>query len=187
MDRPRENGPMMQPKITKSLVPIPPGADQNQNPNGPKKPSAKDFKAEIVRSLNSNIMKETLAQSPALANAIVKTSWKKSDQEMMALLDGRELEKEEVRKIRLAEQQATVRFNAGGVDGETGKELKKIFNAKLAANSSLMTSTGTITSTKFMDWQKSKLIRIASLLGFEFGIILKIRRPRLHQQPRILS
>lgn len=150
--------PMKQTKLTKSLVEMKPDEQFEQEKAKRKQhPTQKDLRAEIMRSLNSNIMKETLAQSPALANAIVKTSWKKSDREMMALLEGKELERDEVRKIRLAEQQSTVRFNAGcAVDGETGRQLKKLFDAKLAANSELINSTGSISSCKFADLKKSK-------------------------------
>lgn len=150
-----------QTKLTKSLVEMTPEAQfELEKTKRKQNPTAKDMRAEIVRSLNSNIMKETLAQSPALANAVIKTSWKKSDREVMAMLEGKELEREEVRKIRLAEQQSTVRFNAGcAVDSETDKQLKKLFGAKLAANSNLISSSGTITSCKFADLKKSNMRR----------------------------
>lgn len=153
-------GATKQTKITKSLVEMAPEAQfEQEKANRKKHPNTKDMRAEIVRSLNSNIMKETLAQSPALANAITNASWKKSDREMMALLEGKELARDEVKKIRLADQQSTIRYNAGCVvDSATGKEMKKLFDAKLAANSSLITSNATITSCKFADLKKSKNI-----------------------------
>jgi hypothetical protein len=154
---------MKQPKITKSLVPVDLNQMAEEEAKRDKvkkdaKNSAFQAKAEIIRSLNSNIFKETLAQSPALANAAVKTSWKRSDQEMMALLDGRELAKDEVRKIRLSEHQATIRFNSG-CGFESDKELKKLFGTKLSANPGLISnSSASISSNKLMDLKKSNKI-----------------------------
>lgn len=113
--------------------------------------TAKDLKSEIVRSLSSSIMKETLASSPAYSNAMLKSSNKKSDLEILALLDGKEIEKEELRKIKLAEQQATMVFQSGsGKNNEVGQELKKFFAAKLGDCTS-----GTITSQKMLELRKS--------------------------------
>lgn len=113
-----------------------------------------EMKAQTIRSLTSNIFKETIAQSAALSNAVFKTA-KKSDLEIMAILDGKELEKDEVKKIRLNEQQSTIRYNAAcSVDGDTNTQLKKVFSAKLLNTTPTVNSS--ISTIKLMDIKKSK-------------------------------
>ncbi len=93
---------------------------------------ARDMKADKLRSLTSNITQTLSNSSPILSNANIQLNClsasaarKKSDKEIMALLDGRPLERKEVTQIRLAEQQA-VTFQACAVHEESNKELKKV-------------------------------------------------------------
>lgn len=88
---------------------------------------AKDMKANNLRSLNASITQELSNSSPVLANRLGATG-KKSDMETMAMLEGRKLEKEELEKIRLTEQQ-TITFHGGSVLQESNKEIKKVLRS----------------------------------------------------------
>lgn len=109
--------------------------------------AAKEIKSEVIRSLTSSITKE----SPILANILTKST-KRSDTELLAELEGKKLDKEELKKVRLSEQ-ATVRHSNGILDNSASKEIKKIFNSKLLLpNENNITS---ISSQKLVDMKKS--------------------------------
>lgn len=109
--------------------------------------AAKEIKSEVIRSLTSSIAKE----SPMLANILVKTN-KKTDTELLAELQGKKLDKEELKKVRLSEQ-ASVRHSTGSENDAASKEMKKIFNSKLLLpNENTVTS---ISSQKFVEMKKS--------------------------------
>lgn len=124
---------------------------------------AKDMKAEILRSLNSSITKE----STILTNAIFKTT-KKSDFEVLAALDGKKLDVEEVKQIRLAEQ-ATVKFQTSGQCDQANKEMRKLFSSKLLLpNENNITS---ISSQKLVDLKKANFNSLG-VLGQVKGSVL---------------
>jgi len=99
-------------------------------PSEDKSKLVKNYKAEILMSLNSSITKEAVKSSPILANVVYKTV-KKSDQELMASLEGRHLDEEELRKIKLAEQE-TIRYQSftKNEEGLVNKAIKTVFNSK---------------------------------------------------------
>ena len=84
----------------------------------------KEIKAEILMSLNSNV---TQLASPVLSNVVFKTE-KKSDKEMLALLEGKNLDNEELRKIRL-QQQAAV-YHQRNDNDQNKKAINKLFSSK---------------------------------------------------------
>ncbi len=114
---------------------------------------SKEIKAEILNSLNSSIK-----DSPIMAQIGIKTS-KKSDQELLASLDGKELNKEEIKKIRLAEQ-ASVRHYSS-TDNKAQKEVSKLFNSKILLPSET-TCNNTISSKKIHEYKQSQTKALSS-------------------------
>ena len=117
---------------------------------------AKNTKAEIILSLTSNIAAETMQSSPVLANVVFKTS-RRTDQELLAALDGKELDEQEVRKLRLAEQTPLpggIRYQKShGVDS-AAQQMKRLFNSAAL----LPTETNcnhSITSVKMVELKRS--------------------------------
>lgn len=109
--------------------------------------AAKEIKSEVIRSLTSSITKE----SPMLANILTKSA-KRSDTELLAELEGKKLDKEELKKVRLSEQ-ATIRHSNGSSDNSASKEIKKLFSSKLLLpNENNITS---ISSQKLVEMKKS--------------------------------
>ncbi|RNA24370.1 MCM10 -like protein [Brachionus plicatilis] len=109
--------------------------------------AVKEIKSEVIRSLTSSISKE----SPMMANILVKTA-KKSDTELLAELNGKKLDKEELKKVRLSEQ-AIVRHSTSTGNDSASKEIKKLFNSKLLLpNENNITS---ISSQKLVDMKKT--------------------------------
>ena len=97
--------------------------------------SAAEMKASALLSLNASITQTLSSASPVLSSASVRLNCvavtagaqarKKSDREIMAELEGKELPREEILQIRLAEQQP-VNFTKCPVYAEQNRELKKV-------------------------------------------------------------
>ncbi|CAF0851383.1 unnamed protein product [Brachionus calyciflorus] len=136
---------------------VPPGSTFNKYSEiEAKTKAAKEIKAEVLRSLTSSITKE----SPILANILVKTN-KKTDSELLAELDGKQLDKEELKKVRLAEQ-ATIRHSGASTNDPASKEIKQLFSSKLLLpNENNITS---ISSQKLVDLKKTNSSGILSLV-----------------------
>ena len=108
----------------------------------------KEIKTEILNSLNSSIAKTI---DPSIN--IMGKGQKKTDQELMALLDGKQLDKEEIKKIRIAEQSTVVRMN--GDIKEANKEMTKLFSSKILLPNE-KTCNSSITSSKMLEFKKSQ-------------------------------
>lgn len=94
-----------------------------------------------------------MVSSPVLSNVAFKTN-KKSDKELMALLEGKELDKDEIKKIKIAEQNSTIKFTSSGAQNEANKELKRLFSSKaLLPNESNVNNS--ISSQKLVELKKS--------------------------------
>jgi hypothetical protein len=118
---------------------------------------AKEMKEQALLSLNSNITEALSSTSSILSNTNIKINTmvnknKKSDKEILALLDGKQLDKEEVVQIRLAEQQ-TVNFVKSSVFEESKKELKKLFNSKIMLKPDLI-ANASVSSQKLVEMKK---------------------------------
>jgi hypothetical protein len=114
---------------------------------------AKEIKSEILLSLNASIGQQTMISSPVLSNIAFKTN-KKSDKELMALLNGKELDKEEIKKIKIDEQNSTIKYTTSGAQKEANNELKKLFSSKvLLPNES--NCNNSISSQKLVELKKS--------------------------------
>ena len=108
------------------------------------------IKAERLMSLTGSISQS----SPTLSNVVLKTN-KKSDQELMALLDGKELDKEEVRRLRLEEQSSVIRFQKGSAVEKQSTEMKKLFNSKLLLPGGEINTYQSVSTQKLIDLKKN--------------------------------
>jgi hypothetical protein len=127
-----------------------------QNKSNPIDEKAK-IKAERLMSLTGSISQS----SPTLSNVVLKTN-KKSDQELMALLDGKELDKEEVRRLRLEEQSSVIRFQKGSAIEKQSTEMKKLFNSKLLLPGGEINAYQSVSTQKLIDLKKSSQEEIKS-------------------------
>jgi minichromosome maintenance protein 10 len=121
---------------------------------------AKQIKSEILLSLNTSIGQQALVNSPILSNVAFKTN-KRSDKELMALLGGKELDKEEVKRITIAEQQASVKYSNSAVHDKANNEMSRLFSSKaLLPNET--NCNNTISSRKLVDLKKSNEARLGT-------------------------
>ena len=82
-------------------------------------------------------------------------SHKKSDKELLALFDGKELDKEEIKKIRIEENQAAVVMNEGKTTNKMNQEMNNLFSSTaLLPNEN--TCNQSITSTKMLEFKKAQ-------------------------------
>jgi len=101
-----------------------------------------------------------------MAQIAVKTS-KKTDTEILASLNGKELDKDEVKKLRLAEQ-ATVKHYSSGTT-EVQKGISKLFNSKILLPSE-STCNNTISSKRIHEYKQSQ----TEALTEESGGLIKV-------------
>ncbi len=125
---------------------------------------SKEIKSEILNSLNASIK-----DSPLMAQIGAKTTTKKSDLEILASLDGKQLDKEEINKIRLAEQ-ATVRHYSS-VDNSAQKEISKIFKSKILLPSEA-TCNNSISSKRLHEYKQSQTTALST--NKETGAVIKL-------------
>lgn len=125
---------------------------------------AKDYKAQVINSLSLNIAYEAAKSSPVLANILVKTN-KKTDMELLASLEGKELDKEEIRKVRLEQQAAgSVIYSHSKMENlAINKEIKAAFNSKILLPNE-NNCNHSISSIKMVELKKS----MASMSEKEF-------------------
>jgi hypothetical protein len=107
----------------------------------------KEIKSEILNSLNCSISKTV---DPAIST--MGKMKKKSDQELLAIFEGKELDKEEIKKIRIAEQSSSILIHHSK-NTEGDKQLSKLFSSKaLLPNEN--TANYSITGTKMLEYKK---------------------------------
>ena len=113
---------------------------------------AKEIKSEILLSLTTSIGQQAMVSSPILSNVAFKTN-KKTDKELMALLNGKELDKEEIKQIRIAEQSASIKYTSSSAHQQASREMKSLFSSKaLLPNES--NCNHSISSKKLVDLKK---------------------------------
>ena len=90
--------------------------------------------------------------------SIAMKSEKRSDQELLAMLSGKELDRDEVKKIRLAQQTASVRHDAS--NDTSRKEMSKLFGCKLLLPSQA-TSNVSISTQKLLELKEARALELA--------------------------
>ena len=78
------------------------------------------------------------------------------------MLNGKELDKEEIKKIKIAEQTSSVKYSNNASHDQASKEMKRLFSSKVLLPNET-NCNNSISSKKLVDLKKSNEINQASI------------------------